>query len=137
MVDIGSESGAIDPEEKEMIHNIFELDDTLVRDIMTHRTDSEILWIEETEDWDKIIAETNHSIYPVCKGNIDNIIGILNSTDFYKARLKGGDIKKILRNPYFVPETIKADDLFRQMQRAKNHFAVSWMSTAASVESLL
>lgn len=124
MVDIGSESGAIDPDEKEMIHNIFELDDTLARDIMTHRTDTEILWIEETDDWDKIIATTNHTIYPVCRENIDNIVGILYSRDYYKARLNGGDIKKILRKTYFVPETIKADDLFRQMQKSKNHFAV-------------
>ena len=124
MVDIGSESGAIDPEEKEMIHNIFELDDTLVKDIMTHRTDSEILWIEETSDWDKIITETNHSVYPVCRESIDNIIGTVSSSDFYKTRLFGGEIKKILKNPYFVPETIKADDLFRQMQKTKNHFAV-------------
>jgi putative hemolysin len=94
MVDIGSESGAIDPEEKEMIHNIFELDDTLVKDIMTHRTDSEILWLEETHDWDKIISETNHSVYPVCKESIDNIIGTLSSSDFYKTRLFGGEIKK-------------------------------------------
>lgn len=124
MVDIGSESGAIDPDEKEMIHNIFELDDTLARDIMTHRTDTEILWIEETDEWDKIIADTNHTVYPVCKENIDNIIGILSSTDYYKARLNNKDITKILKKTYFVPETIKADDLFRDMQRTKNHFAV-------------
>lgn len=124
MVDIGSESGAIDPEEKEMIHNIFELDDTQVSDIMTHRTDTEFLWIEETEDWDKIISETNHSVYPVCNENIDNIIGILSSSDYYKARLNGKDTKKILKTPFFVPETVKADDLFRKMQKAKNHFAV-------------
>ncbi|MBE7016259.1 MAG: HlyC/CorC family transporter [Ruminococcaceae bacterium] len=124
MVDIGSESGAIDPEEKEMIHNIFELDDTQVGDIMTHRTDTEFLWIEETEDWDKIISETNHSVYPVCNESIDNIIGILSSSDYYKARLNGSDTKKILKTPFFVPETVKADDLFRKMQKAKNHFAV-------------
>lgn len=124
LVDIGSESGAIDQDEKEMIHNIFELDDTLAHDIMTHRTDTEILWIEETEEWDKIIAKTNHSIYPVCKDEIDNIIGILSSSDYYKARLNGKDVKRILKNTFFVPETIKADDLFRQMQRTKNHFAV-------------
>lgn len=124
MVDIGSESGAIDPDEKEMIHNIFELDDTLAADIMTHRTDTEILWLEETEDWGKIISETNHTVYPVCKENIDNIIGTVRSSDYYKTVLNGGDIKKILLSPFFVPETIKADDLFRQMQRVKNHFAI-------------
>ena len=71
-----------------------------------------------------MIADTNHTIYPVCEENVDNIIGILNRTDYYKARLKGSDIKKTLKSTYFVPETIKADDLFRQMQQTKNHFAV-------------
>lgn len=124
MVDMGSESGAIDEDEKEMIHNIFELDDTQVKDIMTHRTDTELLWMDEIDEWGDIIASTNHTVYPVCKESIDNIIGILKSNDFYKTSLSGGDIAKILREPFFVPETVKADDLFRQMQKAKNHFAV-------------
>ena len=124
MVDIGSESGAIDPEEKEMIHNIFELDDTQVGDIMTHRTDAELLWLDEKDKWEEIISESNHTVYPVCEETIDNIIGILRSKDFYKTLLSGGDVGEILRTPYFVPDTIKADDLFRQMQKTKNHFAV-------------
>lgn len=124
MVDIGSESGAIDEDEKEMIHNIFELDDTQVKEIMTHRTDTEILWMDERDEWSDIIASTNHTAYPVCEENIDNIIGILKSKEYYKTRLAGGDETQILKSPFFVPETIKADDLFRQMQRTKNHFAV-------------
>ena len=124
MVDIGSESGAIDQDEKEMIHNIFELDDTPVKDVMTHRTDTELLWMDEKDEWDDIIANTNHSVYPVCEESVDNIVGILKGTDFYKARLSGSDVSKILREPFFVPETVKADDLFRQMQQTKNHFAV-------------
>ena len=124
MVDMGSESGAIDPDEKEMIHNIFELDDTQVRDIMTHRTDAVILWLDEKDSWEETISASNHSIYPVCSESIDNIIGTLNSRDFYRALIKGGDTAEILRPPYFVPETLKADELFRQMQKTKSHFAV-------------
>ena len=124
MVDIGSESGAIDPDEKEMIHNIFELDDTQVRDIMTHRTDTVLLWLDEKETWEETISATNHTIYPVCSESIDNIIGTLNSRDFYRALIKGNDTAEILRPPYFVPETLKADELFRQMQKTKSHFAV-------------
>lgn len=124
MVDIGSESGAIDPDEKEMIHNIFELDDTQVRDIMTHRTDAVILWLDEKESWEDTISKSNHSIYPVCSESVDNIIGTLNSRDFYRALIKGGNTEEILRQPYFVPETLKADELFRQMQKTKSHFAI-------------
>ncbi len=124
MVDLGSENGAIDPEEKEMIHNIFELDDTQVKEIMTHRTDTELLWLDEKDLWQEQISSTNHSIYPVCSESIDNIVGILNSRDFYRAVINNTDVEKILRQPYFVPETIKADDLFRQMQKSKSHFAI-------------
>ena len=124
MVDIGSESGAIDPDEKEMIHNIFELDDTQVGDIMTHRTDTEILWLEDKDTWKETVSETNHTIYPVCDNSIDNIVGTINSKDFYRTLLSGGDVGALLRTPYFVPETLKADDLFRQMQKTKTHFAV-------------
>lgn len=127
MVDIGSESGAIDPEEKEMIHNIFELDDTPAKDIMTHRTDISLLWMEDgIDEWEKTISESNHSVYPVCGENVDDIKGILNSRDFYKMLRNdaASDVTAILRAPYFVPESIKADDLFRQMQKNKTHFAV-------------
>lgn len=55
---------------------------------------------------------------------MDNIIGTINSKDFYRTLLGGGEIRSLLRTPYFVPETLKADDLFRQMQKTKTHFAV-------------
>jgi len=127
LVDVGSQSGAIDPEEKEMIHNIFELDDTQIYDIMTHRTDIEILWsAESVEEWETKISETNHSIYPVCGESVDDIVGVLNSRDFYRMLRNNSvtDVQEILRAPTFVPETVKADDLFRQMQQTKNHFVV-------------
>lgn len=130
MVDIGSESGAIDPDEKEMIHNIFELDDTPVKDIMTHRTDVEFLWKDDGLDvWEETISCTNHTIYPVSGETVDDILGIVKTTDFYKllrnnSSADSKDLKSIIKSPYLVPETIKADDLFRQMQQTKNHFAI-------------
>ena len=128
MVDMGSESGAIDPDEKEMIHNIFELDDTPVKDVMTHRTDVEFLWKEEIDDWEKTISETNHSVYPICGETVDDILGIIKTTDFYKLLRNNEDgnpdVSSIIKSPYLVPETIKADDLFRKMQLKKNHFAI-------------
>lgn len=128
MVDIGSESGVIDDDEKEMIHNIFELDDKPVEDIMTHRTDAVILWINDgAEKWEEIINETNHTRYPVCGNAIDDILGVVNSRDFYKFLLscgKDGDLKSILRKPYFVPESLKADEMFSQMQDKNAHFAI-------------
>lgn len=127
MVNMGSTSGAIDPDEKEMINNIFEFDDTPAKDIMTHRTDVEFLWIEDDIDtWDKTILESNHSIYPVCGENVDDIVGILASKDFYRMlrTSENPDVKTILKTPFFIPESIKADELFKQMQKNKTHFAV-------------
>lgn len=129
MVDAGSESGAIDPEEKEMIHNIFELDDTSAESVMTHRTDVVFLWMEELDEWMGQINETNHSVYPVCGEKVDDIVGLLYSRDFLrllidKKEINEKNIREILRQPYFVPESIKADDLFRKMQKNKTHFAV-------------
>ncbi len=129
MVDAGSESGAIDPEEKEMIHNIFELDETPAESVMTHRTDVNFLWMEDLHEWEQIIDETNHSIYPVCGEKVDDIVGILHSRDYLKLLRKSEEIteasvKAILRQPYFVPESIKAKDLFKKMQKNKSHFAV-------------
>ena len=129
MVDVGSESGAIEPDEKKMIHNIFELNDTPVKDIMTHRTDAVFLWKEESvKDWEETIAQSNHSVYPVCGDSVDDILGIVNTANFYKLLRKSKnddiDVSSIIKDPYLVPESIKADDLFRQMQLSKRHFAL-------------
>ena len=128
MVDIGSEKGTIDDDEKEMIHNIFELDDKPVEDIMTHRTEACILWMEDSvEEWKKFIDETNHTRYPVCDEDIDNVVGVVNTRDFYRFLLDGGQkntLRSILREPYFVPDSMKADELFSRMQQKNTHMVV-------------
>ena len=128
LVDIGSESGAIDDDEKEMIHNIFEMDDKPVKDIMTHRTEVCLLWKEDSlEDWQKYIDETAHTRYPVCDEEIDNVIGTVNSRDFYRFLLNGGkqeELESIFRKPHFVPESMKADELFSRMQEENTHMVV-------------
>ncbi len=130
MVDAGSESGAIEQDEKEMIHNIFELNDTPVKDIMTHRTDVIFLWKEESVgEWEKTVSENEHTIYPVCGETVDDIVGTVKAADFYRylrnnENNAGGGIDGIIMNAFLVPESIKADELFRQMQQNKSHFAV-------------
>lgn len=126
MVDIGLESGAIDDDEKQMIHNIFEMDDKPVEEIMTHRTEADILWIEDSLDkWKEFIDETNHTRYPVCGESIDDVLGIVNSRDFYRFLLGGGkDVHTIMREVYFIPDTIKADELFSKMQLENEHMGI-------------
>lgn len=127
MIDAGSEKGTIDPDEKDMITNIFEFDDITAGEIMTHRTEVSLLWSEETdEQWDKTINESKYSIYPICSESPDNIIGVLYTKEYF--RLKDKSRENVMKNAvmpgYFVPESVKADVLFRNMKTTRNHFAI-------------
>lgn len=127
MVDAGSEKGTIDEEEKELIQNVFEFDDLSADDIATHRTDIDLLWLDDTvEKWEEIIHESRHTFFPVCRDTVDNIVGVLNAKDYF--RLKNRSLDNIMKNcvkpPFFVPETVKADVLFRNMKQKKNYFAI-------------
>lgn len=127
MVDAGSEKGTIEINEKEWIQNIFEFDDITAGEISTHRTDLDILWKEDSlEEWEKIINDSRHSLYPVCGENADDILGILSTKDYFRLKDKQQDIlfREAISPAYFVPESIKADTLFRNMRESRNHFAV-------------
>jgi putative hemolysin len=127
MVDRGSERGAINHTEKEMIQNVFEFDDKDAEDVMIHRTEVSILWLDESvEQWEKTIIESRHSIYPVCDETTDNVIGILKAKDFYGTKDKTHEniVKNVIRPAYFVPETVRTDVLFRNMKKTRNHFAI-------------
>ena len=127
MVDAGSERGAISHNEKDMIQRIFEFNDKNAEDIMTHRTDVAILWMDETDhQWEATVIENRHSVYPVCDESPDDIIGILKAKDFLrlKDRTRAHIIELALKPAYFVPETVRADVLFHNMKNTRNHFAV-------------
>lgn len=127
MVDAGSESGTIDDEEKEIIHNVFEFDDLTAGEIATHRTDVTFLWLEDSdEDWAKTIRENHHTRYPICEDSPDHIVGILNSKEYYRLEDKSRKnvMENAVRDAYFVPETIKADTLFKNMRKDKTPLAV-------------
>lgn len=127
MVDVGSEKGVIDLQEKEMIQNVFEFDDLTVGEFATHRTDMVVLWLDEdNEAWKETIHETRHSIYPVCGESADDMIGLLNAKDFFRLYGKSREeiMKEAVTPAYFVPENIKADTLFQQMKKTRNRFAV-------------
>lgn len=127
MLNVGNEQGFIKNEEKELIQNVFEFDDIVIGQICTHRMDVVYLDMEDSiEEWEKIIFESRHSFYPICGENKDDVIGILDTKDFF--RRKDRDKYQLLEyeadKPYFVPETMKADVLLKNMQQKKNYFAV-------------
>lgn len=127
MVDVGTEKGVIDEQEKEMIQNVFEFDDLTVGEFATHRTEMVILRLEDDNaTWKEIIHETRHSMYPVCGDSSDDLVGVLNAKDFF--RYCDGSREEIMLRAvtpgYFVPESIKADTLFQQMKKTRNRFAI-------------
>ena len=127
MVGEGEESGAIGQEEKELIENIFEFDDMTAEDVMVHRTDVEMIWADDSdEEIVRIIRETGLSRFPVCGEDVDDIIGILNSRQYLlnTREAQPKSLKELLRPVYFVPESVKADVLFRDMQKQKTHMAI-------------
>ncbi len=127
MVDVGSEKGAIDVEEKEIIHNVFEFDNKTAAEVMTHRTDVLVLWLNESDaDWETRIFESKHGHYPVCDGHPDNVVGVLSTREYFRLKDKSRNLilEKAVRPVQFVPETVPTDVLFRNMKKNRKHFAV-------------
>ena len=127
LVDSGSEKGVIDSEESEMIQNVFEFDDLTVGEIVTHRTEIAFLWSDESmEEWDRTIKSTSYSFYPICEDSIDNITGVLNAKIYLRLTdlSRENVMKEAVRAAVFVPESMKADILFRNMKKNRNNFAV-------------
>ena len=127
MVDAGSEEGSIEEDEKEIIQNVFEFNDTTAGEIATHRTDIDMLCTEDTpEEWEQIIHDTRHTFFPVYTDSIDKIIGVLNAKDYFRLEDKSIEnvVKNAIRAPYLVPETLAADVLLKNMRTRKEYFAV-------------
>lgn len=127
MVDIGEEKGTIETNEKELIENIFEFNNMTSEDVMIHRTDMVMLWIGDTdEEIIRTIEESGLSRFPVYNEDADDIIGMLNTRDYLlNVRLpQPKPVREIIRPAYFVPESVRTDVLFRDMQSKKVHMAI-------------
>lgn len=127
MVDVGSEKGTIEHQEKEFIQNVFEFNDIMAESIVTHRTDVSMLWMEDDmEVWAETIHNSRHTFYPVCDGSPDNVIGVLNAKDYFRIDDKSRNkvMNQAVYPAYFVLETTKADVLFRNMKANKSAIAI-------------
>ncbi len=129
MMKIGLENGTFDNNEKEMIDSVFEFDRKPARELMVPRQKVFAIDIDEPiEEMIDEILETRHSRIPVYEEDIDKIIGILQVKDVMIRLRKGtigqGEIRSMLKKPYFVPEKKDAAELFRQMQQHRMHMAV-------------
>lgn len=126
MVDVGQEKGTINNDEKEMINNVFELNDKDVSEIMVHRTEMFALDKEMTvsEVSKKLVeGDFRYSRIPVYDEDVDNIEGILYIKELLRAN-SNTKIKKLLKDTLFVPKTKRIDELFKEMQKSKIQIAI-------------
>ena len=127
MVDIGEEKGAIETAEKEMIENIFEFNNITAEDVMVHRKDMAVVWLDDTdEDIMALIRESGLSRFPVFGEDVDDVRGVLRTRE-YLLNAQSPEPKPLtdlIAPAFLVPETVAADDLFRDMQSRKEHMAI-------------
>lgn len=126
MVEAVEEDGQIKEEERELIHNIFEFDDTSASEIMTPRADMFVVDINAKPDLTEIF-KSGFTRIPIIDGDMDHIIGILNIKDLLlqsSGGLQPFDLRQIMREPYFVPEHKKLDRLLQGFKRRKQHLAI-------------
>jgi len=131
VIDISQEEGIIEKEERSLIKSVFEFSDTEVDEIMVPRVDMVCLNIEDgIEKFLSLVNETDYSRIPVYEESIDNILGILFVKDVFRyfrisdsdeKKDKKIDIRRIMKKAYFVPESKKVDDLFREMREKQQH----------------
>jgi CBS domain containing-hemolysin-like protein len=129
LVDAGQQEGILEQEERQMIFSVFQLGDTLTREIMVPRIEMLALDIETPmPDAVDALLESGYSRVPVYKGRVDNVIGMLYGKDLLSVWREGNDnevgIRSSLREPYFVPEAKKVDELLAEMQNLHVHMAV-------------
>lgn len=122
MINEGSEVGTIEEEEKDIIERVFHLGDRSITSLMTYRT--EIVWFERNESLASCrakIEEFYHSMYPVCKENIDNIEGVVHVKDIYLHPNKS--LVQLMRKPLFVPENNSAYQVLEKIKNSRLHYA--------------
>jgi putative hemolysin len=122
----GGEQGVFEATEQELIHSVFEFTDTSAREVMVPSTRMVNIGLNMSVDEIKLInAEEQFSRYPVIGKDLNDIRGILYAKDFLNALAKGeADVRKLMKPPFFIPETMKISNLLRDMQKKRVHMAL-------------
>ncbi|HEY0807446.1 MAG TPA: hemolysin family protein [Pseudonocardiaceae bacterium] len=130
LVDLAGERGVVDEGEREMIHSVFELGDTIAREVMVPRT--EIVWIEQTKSVRQALAlslRTGFTRLPVVDESVDDIVGVVNLKDLVRCTLDGGDangrtVAELMHSASFIPDTKRLDELLKELQRDRIHLVI-------------
>ncbi len=123
----GNEQGVILPEENAIIQNVFEFSDQMAEQICTRRREVVYLSMDNSvEEWKKIIHGNRHRYYPVCDEGMDDIVGVLDTMDYFRLEDKSKEsvMKAAVEPAFFVPETMHANVLFGKMKQERRYFAV-------------
>ena len=131
LIDIGDAEGAIEPGEAEMLESVFRFGDRQVREVMTPRT--EIAFVQRgatLKEFLQIYAEHTHTRFPVYKGGMDNIVGILSAKDILNAMssrelAQNDSVTDVIRDAYYIPETKRIAELFEELRRSGNQMAIA------------
>ena len=127
LVDAVEEQGEIDNDTKEMIENVFEFDNTAVSEIMTRRSDMTVLYESDTaEEIMNTILESGFSRFPVCGEDTDDVKGVVLAREYLFALHENSEVSltELMQKPKFVPDTLPANVLFRDMRESKVHMAI-------------
>lgn len=127
LVEMEESQGGIEADEREMIRSIFELEDTIAREVMVPRIDIVAISTEETvDDALALVVEKGFSRLPLYEDTIDNIVGVIYAKDLIRCLAEGRrpPLKEVARPPHFVPESKKADELLDELRKDKVHIAI-------------
>lgn len=129
LVDMAQERGVVDEGEREMIHSVFELGDTITREVMVPRT--EIVWIEQSKSLRQALAlslRTGYTRVPVIGESVDDVLGVVNLKDLMRATLAEDEdpksVSELMRPMSFIPDSKPIADLLREMQVSRRHMAI-------------
>lgn len=123
----GKEKGTIPSDENELIQNVFEFNDITAEELCTHRRDVIALSAEDDiEEWNETICNSRHNLYPMCGENLDDIIGVLDTKNYFRSENMSKEyiLENVVEKVMLVPESMKANSLFKKMQTNRDYFAV-------------
>jgi CBS domain containing-hemolysin-like protein len=129
LVDLAEQRGVVEHDERDMIHSVFALGDTIAREVMVPRT--EMVWIEENKSEGQALTlalRSGFSRLPVIGESVDDVLGVVYLKDLVRRTHDGGDgdvrVRSVMRPASYVPESKHVDELLREMQAARTHMAI-------------
>lgn len=126
LAEAGSAKGSIEVRENELIRNVFEFTKTDVSEVCTHRKDTDILYMDDEEEWDRIVRETRHTYYPVCGKDADDVLGMLSTKKYFRLddRSRQSVMENAVEPAMFVAGSMQADALFDKMKSSRCYVAI-------------